>query len=290
MIEDMDIFLEDMKEAGELGQDVAGRIRVRDYNKIVFCGIGGSAFPGEVVKSLDFKIPVFVVKEEMPEFVNEKTLCFVVSYSGNTAETIRLYEQAKQKGCKIVIVTSGGRLRICKGERVLIPGDYLPREAFIWLLFPVLNILGINCKDCLRVMKGFRVSEIRKIARKLKDKIPIVYCSSENLRFLCYRWQTFFNENSKALAHSNYFPELAHNEIEAEVSSQFQRILLFDKKTKQIEKALKLLKPIEIELKGRSLLSKIVYGTYFGYMLSYYLAKFEGVDYKKIEKINVLKG
>jgi len=216
-------------------------------------------------------------------------LCFIISYSGNTAETIELYKKAKTKRCKIVIITSGGRLVLGNEDRVLVEKGYQPREAFVWLLFPVLNILKINYKECFKIIKKFDLYECKKIARKLENKVPIVYCSSESFRFLGYRWQTFFNENSKILGHSNYFPELAHNEIEAVTGDGFQKILLYDRKTKVIERANRFMKPIEIKLKGKSDVAKIFYGTYFGFMLSYYLAKIEGIDYKSIDKIEGLK-
>ena len=236
------------------------------------------------------KIPVIVVKENLPEFADENTLCFVVSYSGNTSETIGLYKEAKKKKCQIIVVSSGGELGRVMDDKILVPKGYLPREAFVYLLFPVLNILKINYKDCFEVIKKFDENEVKKIARRLIDKIPVVYCSSEDLGFLCYRWQTFFNENSKAMAHSNFFPELAHNEIEAEVDDEFERILLYDTKTRQIKKANKIMKLVEIKLKGKSLISRIFYGTYFGFLLSYYLAELEGVDYRKAERIRELKG
>ena len=46
---------------------------------------------------------------------------------------------------------------------------------------------------------------------------------------------------------------------------------------------------IEVELKGKYFIDKIIYGLYFGYMLSYFLAQTLGVDYKKIDRIKTLK-
>ena len=76
------------------------KLKKRDYTKICFCGIGGSAVPGEVIKALNLKKPVLVVREKLPASVNSKTLCFIVSYSGNTKETINLYKAAKKIGLR----------------------------------------------------------------------------------------------------------------------------------------------------------------------------------------------
>jgi len=290
VIENLSNFVADIKLAYDLG-----RFRNYDfsYDKIVFCGIGGSAAPGEVVKALNLKIPVLIARENLPDCVDEDTLCFVISYSGNTDETIKLYKQAEKKRCKIVIITSGGRLSKVKEEIILIPKGYLPREAFVYLLFPVLNILGAKYKQVIKEMRRFDLDKPKKLARSLRgfggSKIPIIHAASADFRFLSYRWQTFLNENSKVFAHSNFYPEIAHNEIEARREDGSQVILLFDRKTKQVRRGSEITKPIEIKLVGKSLISKIIYGMYFGYMTSYYLAEILEIDHRKIERIHKLK-
>src|SRR3989338_11304273 len=100
-------FPQQIREAAELWKDVT----LKPFDMIVVCGMGGSGLPGEIVKSVVTKVPVILVKDyTLPEFVNEKTLVFVVSYSGNTEETIELYHQARRKGAQIVVVASGGEL------------------------------------------------------------------------------------------------------------------------------------------------------------------------------------
>ncbi len=291
MIENLNEFKKDVERASELGKDITRKINLKNYNKIVFCGIGGSAVAGEVVRSLDLKIPVFIIREELPKFVDKKTLCFIISYSGNTAETIGLYKSAKKKGCGIIIVCSGGKLGKVNDDKVIVPCGYVPREAFVYLLFPVLNILKIKYRvnNIIKNINEKEMSRSKKLAKELKGKIPIVYVDSEKLGFLGYRFQTFFNENCKILSHSNYFPELAHNEIEAETGKDFKFILLVDKKTRVVKKANRFLKFFEIRIKGKSLIEKVVYALYFEYMTSYYLSKVLKVDYRVIKKIEGLK-
>jgi len=292
MIENLNEFKKDVRKAAGLGKDIAKKINLKNYNKIIFCGIGGSAVAGEVVKNLDLKIPIFIVREELPKFVDKKTLCFIISYSGNTAETLGLYKSAKKKDCKIIIVCSGGKLGKVNENKVIVPQGYVPREAFVYLLFPVLNILKIkySVNNILRNINEKEMSECKKLSKELKGKIPIVYAVSEKLGFLSYRFQTFFNENCKILSHSNYFPELAHNEIEAKTKKDFKFILLVDKKTNVVKKANRFLKFFEIKIKGKSLIEKVVYALYFEYMTSYYLSKVLKVNYKEIKKIEGLKG
>lgn len=284
MIEDFKKFKEVFEEASKLGKD----LKLSKYDKIAFCGIGGSALPGDVIQSLDLDVPVFVARENLPETVDDKTLCFIISYSGNTLETIKLYQQAKKKKCKLIIITSGGAMRTFKDTKVLIPGGYLPREAFLWMLLPVLNILGFQYSKKIKI----DFDKIKNIAIKIDKKTPLIYAGAENLGFLSYRWKTFFEENCKIVASSGFFPEVNHNEIESRFSREtFQGILVYDKignSIKHFEKIVKI-NFIDVELKGEHFIDKLIYGLYFGYMLSYFLAQHLGVDYKKIDRIRALK-
>lgn len=265
------------------------KINLKKYSKIIFCGIGGSAVSGEIVKALNYKKPVLIAREALPASANSKSLCFVTSYSGNTKETLKLYRQAKKKKCKIIIITSGGKLSKSEEHKIFLPKEHLPREAFIYMLIPVLEILKIKLKSPFKIIKKVRKINARLIAFKLKNKMPVIYASSESLKVVAERWETQFNENSKILAHSNYFPQLAHNEIEAKLTKKHKVILLIDKETKQIQKAKKFLKPIKIKLKGSTLLEKILYGIYLGDLVSIYLAKQKHINYKETKRIKELK-
>ncbi len=266
------------------------KINPEKYDKILFCGIGGSAVPGEVVKALNIKKPVLISREIFPESANSKTLCFVISYSGNTAETLKLYGEAKRKKCQIIIITSGGKLEKKNEEMFLVPKGFVPREALVYMLKPVLKVLGINQRELEKIPEKIDKNYAKKIAAKLNNKIPVVYSPSEKLKIISYSWQTLFNENSKVFAHSNYFPELAHNEIEAKINKGFRVVLLFDKKTEQIKKAKKIIKnSIDMKLKGKNPLEKIIYGIYLGNSVSKALAKIKRINYKETKKINMLK-
>ncbi len=284
MIEDFARFKKDFSEASKLGKG----IKVPKYDKIIFCGIGGSALPGDVIENLDLGIPVFTTRQKLPRIADERTLCFIVSYSGNTKETWNLYKHAKAKKCKIILITSGGKLGKQKEKKIIVPSGYLPREAFLWLLLPVLNILNIHYSQKISI----NMNKIKKMASVLENRSPLIYASSEHLGFLAYRWETFFQENSKVIAQSGFFPELNHNEIESKFDSRvFEGILLYDKKEKGISNFKKLVEIdfMDVQLKGKTFVDKIIYGLYFGFLLSFYLAKEMEVDYRKIERIKKLK-
>jgi glucose/mannose-6-phosphate isomerase len=258
------------------------------YNKLIFCGIGGSAYPGEVVKAIGMKHPVIISREDFPRHADEKSLVFVISYSGNTAETIKLYRAAKRRKCQIIVITSGGKLSKVDERIFMVEGGKMPREAFMHMLVPVLDFLDIDYGK--KIVNRDNKKEARSIARKLKGKVPVIYGSGEEFKFLSYRWQTFFQENAKVFAHSNYFPELAHNEIEDRVNKKYRVVLLYDKKTRQIKISMEYFKkPIEVKLKGKRLVDKIIYGTNLGFWVTYYLAGMLHRDYKRIARIEGMK-
>jgi glucose/mannose-6-phosphate isomerase len=97
------------------GLKLASEIRVpEEVDDIIVAGMGGSALPGEVLKSLliDSKIRITVCKDyKLPAWADKKTLVFVISYSGNTEETIASYRDALKKNCQVIAIASGGKLQ-----------------------------------------------------------------------------------------------------------------------------------------------------------------------------------
>jgi len=262
--------------------------KIKEYNKIVFCGVGGSAMPGEIIEALGINVPIHLAREKLPKWADKNTLCFVISYSGNTKETLSLYNQAKKNKCRILIITSNGKLAKKPDEKIIVKKGILPREALFLMLKPIFKILKIKFKAITGKNKKTASKLAKKIAKKLKNKDPAIHASSEALKAVAYRWQTQLSENSKVLADSNYFPEIAHNDIEALRDSKDIVILLMDKETKQIKAAKKILKPIEIKLKGKTKIEKIIYGIYLGDLVSKELANIRKINYKKTPRITRL--
>ena len=85
-----------------------------NFSQILFCGMGGSAFGGRMIKSLysaALKAPVDVVSDcRLPAYVDRHTLIIAASYSGNTEETIFCCQEALKLGAKIIGITSGGKI------------------------------------------------------------------------------------------------------------------------------------------------------------------------------------
>lgn len=83
-------------------------------SSIIFSGMGGSAYGGRIIKNLYFdklNIPVDIISDyHLPKYANQNTLVIAASYSGNTEETISCINDALRIGCKIIGISSGGKL------------------------------------------------------------------------------------------------------------------------------------------------------------------------------------
>lgn len=306
MLDSLKRFPLQIKEAMQLplpSLKIEGNIK-----NIVFCGMGGSAISGDILKHYlqdEINVPMTVVRDyNVPKFVNKNSLVFAVSYSGNTAETLSAFNDAKRKKAKIIAISSGGRLkRICR-HLITIPGRMLPRDSLAYLFFPLLRTLAYykliknkdkEIKETAALLKNFDAEKAKIIAQQIKGKIPVIY-SSKKYAPLVYRLKTQINENSKDVAVAGVFSEINHNEIEARFDSRFAIILFQDlKEDKRMRKQIDLFKKIvpakihEINLKGKSRLAKMFYGIHFGDFLSYYLAESAKVDISKTERIDAVK-
>ncbi|MEM2121065.1 MAG: bifunctional phosphoglucose/phosphomannose isomerase [Candidatus Woesearchaeota archaeon] len=299
-------------EASKLGNfKVKGKI-----NKIVVCGVGGSGIAADIVKSylenIKVKIPVIVNKDfELNPSADDKTLVFIISYSGNTVETLSCYEEALKKKCKIVAISSNGFLeKLCKKNKtkmIKIPQNMHPRACLQFLLIPMLNVIKntlclkeINFEEIAKELENSDVkSYALKLSKRINKKIPIIY-SSQKIKPIILRWKQQFNENCKIPAFCNIFPELCHNEIESYELKQknfFVIIIMDNNDNKKTNKEILAFKEVISDkvnseivfLKGKNFLSKLFYGFYLGDVLSLELSKLLNVDPDNVNLINKLK-
>jgi glucose/mannose-6-phosphate isomerase len=287
--------------------------------------MGGSAISGDIIKTLMeeiTEIPVFVIRDYfLPKFVDSKTLVIVESYSGNTEETVNTYKIAKEKNSLIICISSNGEIEkmanFYGNPLIKIPSGMPPRCAFGYLFFPVYRFF-VQAKILPALEKSFFekienwVSEFLpsgeknkaiEISKKIHKNILLIY--SEN-RFYpgILRWKTQIAENSKSFAFVNVLPEINHNEIMAfHFPESFikKTIPLFvvsgmenDRVKKRIEITSKIISDkvkevIELNLKGETLLEKMMYLVILGDWISYYLAILNKVDPTEINEINILK-
>lgn len=320
MIEIIDDLPGEVKEAIELG--ASSNIAFKNIKKVCIAGMGGSSIGGELLVSLSYrfsKIPFFIVRDyNLPKFVDSKTLLIIVSYSGNTEETLSFFEQAKGSN-NILCISSNGVLEDqAKKEKIpllSIPKGYPPRGAIAYLFFPILEILRKSkimnikkdsLKDTIEILeenKDTAKTWAEEVSGKLKEKLPFIY-SIYDFRTVARRWSTQINENSKSLAHWAVFSELDHNELVGWENPKeiLKRTFIFilrerdgDKRiNKRIEITSELIKEFSGEIvnvyaDGDSQLAKIFSLIQKGDYLAYFLARAYKVDPLPVKRIQELK-
>lgn len=321
MIDIIDALPQDIDKALELTPSVD--IKLKGVKNVCVGGMGGSSISGDILKTMaenHSSIPFYVVRDyNLPEFVDKNTFMVIISYSGNTEETLSLFRQVKGRTKKILCITSNGTLADESEKNDIplleIPKGYPPRAAIGFLFFPLLQILidsriikteeDIISKtaEVLEEEKDTAKSWAEEISGKLKEKLPFIY-STYKYRAVARRWSTQINENSKSLAHWAVFSELDHNEIVGwenpeEILKRSMIFVLQDRNiTQRIEKRIEitseLIKDISGEIitvysAGDSFLPGVFSLIQKGDYLSYYLAKAYKVDPLPVKRIQELK-
>jgi glucose/mannose-6-phosphate isomerase len=288
-------------------------ISVSGFSNIIVTGMGGSAIGGDLLKTClwESKIPVYVNRSyTVPEFVNEESLVFAVSYSGNTEETLSAYRDAAKKKARIIGITSGGKLADECEKVIKIPGGMQPRAALGYLFFPMLGILHnsnsvrVKNQDLNEMLSALKETsdfsdEGEAIAKKLRDKIPLIY-SSDRMMPVAMRWKTQINENVKLPAFFNVFSEMNHNEIAAyrRMDRKFTAVLIRDKDDNdRIRKRMDICRDLmegtvdveEVHVQGNGLLARTLSTIYLGDFTSYHLALWNRVDPTPVDVIEDMK-
>ncbi|MDZ7361045.1 MAG: bifunctional phosphoglucose/phosphomannose isomerase [candidate division KSB1 bacterium] len=241
-------------------QPVKLNLPPEQIHNIVIAGMGGSAIGGEVVKCLtsnQLPVPLVVCRSyNLPKFVDQHTLAIISSYSGDTEETLAVFEQARQRRAPIVCITAGGKIgQVAEADhlpRFALPTGFPPRAALVHLIVPILKTLhacrfiadptpDIDETAALLEKLGQRYhpqseepeNSAKRLARALAERLPLIY-AAEIYEAVAWRWKEQFCENSKVLAWHNVFPELNHNELvgwglRPALDKKFQVIYLHDR-------------------------------------------------------------
>ena len=222
---------------------------IKEINHIVFCGMGGSGTIGDMFYSIFSKtrIHVSVVKGYLlPNTVNERTLVITTSISGNTIETLTVLDTARKKGCKIIAVSSGGKMEeYCKKYNIdfrKIIQNHSPRASFPRFLFSLIkileNFLPLESNDVLNsitelegMRKNISSSNLHDSNQSIKiakwiTGIPLIYFPW-GLNAAAIRFKNSLQENSKIHVMSEDIIEACHNGIVSwENKSNVQPILI----------------------------------------------------------------
>jgi glucose/mannose-6-phosphate isomerase len=237
----LELFPEQIKTT--FGQSLSSNIEKLDFDNVVISGMGGSSNAGKIIQSLveqDNLKPVTVFNDYgLPAWVNNKTLVVLNSYSGNTEETLSAYEVAKLNGCKVIGVTTGGKiaelikLNEIKGAIVTAndtnPSGYpksglgLSFGALAGALVKVglLNIeeaaLNAALDELIEIRKSW---DVKEKAEWLKDSVPVLF-SSRGFIGPLNAGRNAMCEISRVFTIFYDFPEVNHVLIEATQKPDF---------------------------------------------------------------------
>jgi glucose/mannose-6-phosphate isomerase len=305
---------------------------VGPVQNIVVLGMGGSGIAGDVIGTTlndELPVPVNVLKQiRTPAYVGPNTLAFAVSYSGDTEETVSMARGAVEQGAQLVAISCGGELeRVARDANALhvpCPPGYMPRAAIGALVAPICTVLFrmgvapgahallVRAQEqlarrrtaCRPEVEG-AANPAREIARRIGRTIPLFYGGGALGAVAAYRWKCDVNENAKAPAYWNTFPELGHNEICAwgqhgDVTRQLMTVvelrhgyehdrlqLRFAASRDIVEECVHQI--LEVAAEGEGRLAQLLDLMYLGDWTSCYLALDNDVDPGPIDAIATLK-
>ena len=300
-----------------------------DVENIVFAGMGGSALWALLSRTWPgYKVPFEVWRKyDAPNYVSEKTLMIVSSYSGNTEETLSALAAGEAAGAHIVIAASGGKLAEIAKEKgypiTILPESSQPRYAAMNGLKSLVTILeraGLvsesGAEQTLHSASDFLEKEIanwlpdvptsknpaKQLALEVAGTSPVIY-GGPLMAPAAYKWKISFNENAKNVAWTNEIPEFSHNELLGwtshpvdkpysviDLRSSFEHPRV-QKRFEVTERVLSGKRPAPhvIEAKGASVLEHMLYCVALGDFVSLYTALLNGLNPTPVDLIEKMK-
>lgn len=212
----------------------------KDFRQVVIAGMGGSAIGADLLASYCTPlapIPVFVHRDYgLPFFARgPETLVICSSHSGNTEETLDAFEAAREAGCRVIAVTTGGELaQAAKNNNVVLwvfAHSGQPRAAVgfsFGLLLAMFQRLGF-IPDQIEAL-GDALASMKRSQERIRPEVPTVknpakryagqlmgrwvtVVASGLMKAVSRRWKGQINEIAKAGANFEFLPEADHNAI-----------------------------------------------------------------------------
>lgn len=305
----------------------AGAAPAGSWSAVALVGLGGSAAGGRLAVALfaeRLRVPVVTVDATtLPGWVGTDTLVVCTSYSGATVETLRLWDQAGERGATRVAVTAGGalgdRARSAGAACAIVEPGFAPRGALGLLLGAITAILDVagaapGAAAHLQAAIPALAGSIDALDAAASDAIAVEAADLVGAAVFIYgsgpraaaalRIKNQLNENAKVVAVAGTLPELAHNEIlgwlgAARHGLPCRLILLRDPAEDALSVALAdaiatLVRAdvgVVVEWRGRGAdeLERTLDLLLRGDLVSLALAEHEGVDAADIERLTALK-
>ncbi len=295
---------------------------------LIVAGMGGSGIGGALARAVlgdRASRPIVLARGyALPAWTTPDTAVLCSSYSGNTEETLAVYEAAGALGARRVVATTGGKLADAAradGVPVIpLPGGFQPRVAVAYALVVALEVAGL-CGAGERLHAEIDVAADRaerlaaewgpdgpedglakQLARGLLGTVPQIAGAGLTAP-IAYRWKTQINEDAKTPAFAHELPELDHNEIAgwegASELGRFSAVFLDDSDLHpRIRQRIELTRGLiasqaaatfRVESVGGTRTERVVSLVLLGDLMSLYLAVLRGVDPSPVPVLDRLK-
>lgn len=275
----------------------------------------------------ELTIPFEVIRNySIPEYVDYNTLVIASSYSGNTEETLSGLQQARDKNAQIAIISAGGKLKDLAEKHdianVVLPGGLPQRMTLIYGLRALTALLGhfsvlnfdrfaeiADTADWLGEQTKLWTPDVstdknyaKQLALMAVGKTPIFY-GGPLMAPIAYKWKISWNENAKNVAFWDEYPEFNHNEFMGWASHPVEKpFAVFDlvsnlenpRILKRFEVSDRLLsgkrpKATTVDIKGKTAIEQLLWGSILADFVSIYVAILNGVDPTPVLLIEKLK-
>jgi len=330
MLAEIDNLPQQLETAWILGN----RLQLPDWGgiqRILIAGMGGSAIGADLLAAYaetGCPIPVIVWRDyDLPAWAQgENTLVIASSHSGNTEETLSAFQQARSRGCRILAVSTGGRL-IDAAQETGSPAwkfDHhgQPRAAVgfsFGLLLSAFARLGLipdptpGLEKAIQAMRSQQAyvradapvhqNPAKRMAGQLIDRLVVVM-GSGILAPVARRWKGQISEVAKSWSQFEFLPEANHNTLAGIQSPEvgLKRLMVLflrsaalherNQLRSELTRKIFMLEGIStdyIDPLGGAPLEHMWTLLHFGDYTAYYLAMAYGVDPTPVEAIENFK-
>jgi len=282
-----------------------------DFRLVAVAGMGGSGVVGDYLARLSEVyggLPVVVFKaHKAPRYLSKQDLLVVVSYSGNTLETIEFLNEVSGRSSAIVTMSSGGLLEEVSRSRgflhIKLPRGLAPRASLPAMLVEVLGLLDASgytvvSKNAVESTTAFLVKELSSIVEEAErvasfiaeNKGLLIIATHYPYDVLAVRGKNEFGENAKIPVKVEVAPEWMHNDIvgwEKPYPNKYSVLAVVDESDSVGLKLVNYMVGVyrdlgfpvyELMLRGESFIDKLLYGSLLFGLASVKTAYKHGVD------------
>jgi len=207
---------------------------------VLIAGMGGSAIGADLLAayaSSACRVPILVQRSySLPAWVTgPEVLVITSSHSGNTEETLSVFEQVSKSKCRILVLCTGGKLAEAARTKDIPVWIFnhqgQPRAAVGYSFGLLLSLItrlglipdpGIELSGAITAMRSQQMSlqadlpVVRNPAKRLAGQLMgrwVMLFGADVLEPVARRWKTQVNELAKAWAQFELLPEADHNAL-----------------------------------------------------------------------------